>query len=76
MKFVSFLVLFLTVTLAGCASTEVSSFADSQNRQIQLLALDCYNNNEGLRIASGGVGVWKACVVAAGKTVRKSPFAP
>ena len=56
--------------IAGCAATELTSHDVAQNRQVRLLALDCYNNHEGFRLAYGGAEVWEACRETAESRVR------
>ncbi len=70
MKLVKFTLLFLIVALAGCANTEPTSLDVMQNRQVRLLALACYKNNEGFRLVYGGTEVWEACLVQSEQKVR------
>ncbi len=72
MKLVRFTCLLLIASLSGCAVTEPSAFELTQNRQVRLLALDCYNNREGFRLVYGGAAVWEACWVQAERKVRGS----
>ncbi|MCZ6618688.1 MAG: hypothetical protein O7E57_11200 [Gammaproteobacteria bacterium] len=72
MNLVKFTLLFLVVTLSGCAATELTSLDSGQDRQIRLLAMACYKNNEGFRLVYGPAGVWEACRAKAEHKVRGS----
>ena len=54
MKLVKFTLLFLILSLAGCAATELTTLDAIQNRQARLLALACYHNSEGFRLRERG----------------------
>ena len=75
MKLVKFTLLFLIVSFAGCATTEPTSLDAMQNRQVRLVALDCYHSilieefRQGHRIYRGDQ-VWEACLVQAKQKVR------
>ena len=73
MNFVKCTLLFLVLTLSGCAATELTSLDSEQDRQVRLLALACYKHNEGFRLVYGGAGVWQACRAQAEHKVRGSP---
>ncbi len=72
---VKFTLLFLIVSLSGCVTTEPASLDAMQNRQVRLLASDCYNSilveafRRGRRIY-GDDEVWEACVAQAKQKVR------
>ena len=70
MKLVKFTLLFLILSLAGCAAAELTTLDAMQNHQARLLALACYHNSEGFRLVYGSAEVWKACRVKVEQKVR------
>ncbi|MCZ6644425.1 MAG: hypothetical protein O7G86_14170 [Gammaproteobacteria bacterium] len=74
MKLVKFTLLFLIVSLTGCAAVEPNSLAAMQNHQVRSLAMACYHDNDGFRLVYGGPRVWEACKIQAEQKVGRSPM--
>ncbi len=67
---VKFALLFLIVSLTGCATTEPTELEVMQKHQVRLLAMSCFQNNEGFWSVYGSAELWKACLVQAKQKVR------